>query len=195
MYKIFIPAIFFIIFLIAFSSCKNDTVIKEAEKEKPKTEQTPKVNTDEIVAKIQKYRADNEVKVTNNSFTKKIIPLTGANVKENIKQKWSELGVFSEGDKIIRLMLYPHKGATERSEEFYLQNGKLVFVFIQNIEKHEGKDTGEPGLEIYFDNDKLIKMNDTSGEIVKNIEEEKKMYESRMPYEVNELLEIIKTTK
>ncbi len=194
--QIYISVLVLIAFILSFTSCKNETAKIEVDKEKPKTEQVTKVNTDEIVGKISKYRADNEAKLVNNSFTKKVIPLTGDKIKETIKQKWDKMDVYSEGDKIVRLQLYPHKGMSERTEEFYLMDGKLVFVFIQDKgPKNEGKDTGEPGKELYFDNNKLIKMNNTSGETVKNLDEESKMYESRMPYEVNDLLEIIKATK
>jgi hypothetical protein len=50
---------------------------------------------------------------------------------------------------------------------------------------------GEPGKELYFNNDKLIKFEDRSGEQAAHAEQEKKMYESRLPYEISELLEIL----
>jgi hypothetical protein len=46
--------------------------------------------------------------------------------------------------------------------------------------------------EFYFHNGKLIKYEDRSGREALNIEQEKKMYESRLPYEVADLLEILK---
>ena len=145
------------------------------------------------VAAIQKYRDEGEQKLNDNKFTKKEVAFTGANVQENIKQKWSKMDAYYEGDKLVRIQLYPHKGVSERTEEFYLKDGKLVFAFIQDKgPKHEGKDVGEPGKEFYFQNDKLIKFDDRSGEREEHADQEKKMYESRLPYEITELVDILK---
>jgi hypothetical protein len=48
---------------------------------------------------------------------------------------------------------------------------------------------------MFFDSGKLIKYENRSGEEVKSIDEEKKMYEARLPYEVEDLLAILKTVK
>lgn len=190
--------IFAIVFFFTITGCK-ETPKQESEKSKTEVKDTVKkvtVNTDEIVAGIQKYRAEGEAKLNQKAFTKKEIPLKTANVSENTKQKWERMDTYSEGDKLVRIMLYPHKGVSERTEEFYLKDGKLVFAFIQDIgPKHEGNDTGEPGKEFYFDNGVLIKYVNTSGEVAKNADEEKKMYETRLPYEISELLGVINTSK
>jgi hypothetical protein len=191
-------AILIILFTaFAFYSCSKDNVKKEDTGKSVVTDTVKKltVNTDETVAKIVKYRAEGEAKLNNKSFTKKEVSLKGPNVKENIKQKWEKADVYYEGNNIVRIMFYPNKGQSTRTEEFYLLNGKLVFAFIQDNEKHEGHDTGEPGKEFYFDNDKLIKYVNTTGEKETNLDEEKKMYETKLPYEVKEMLEIINTTK
>lgn len=191
-------AVLFILFAVfAFYSCSKDNVKKE-DTGKPVVTDTIKksaVNTDETVARIVKYRAEGEVKLNNKAFTKKEVSLKGPTVKENIKQKWEKADVYYEGNNIVRIMFYPNKGQSNRTEEFYLLNNKLVFAFIQDNEKHEGHDTGEPGKEFYFDNDKLIKYVNTTGEKETNLDEEKKMYETKLPYEVKEMLEIINTSK
>ncbi len=51
---------------------------------------------------------------------------------------------------------------------------------------------GQPGKELYFDNDKLIKMEHRSGEPSVDSDQEKKMYEARLPLEISELLDILK---
>jgi hypothetical protein len=150
-------------------------------------------STDQTIAKIKQYREAGEEKLRDNKFTRKEIPLTGPNVKESIKQKWEKMDAYYEGDKLVRLQLYPHKGVSGRTEEFYLMDDKLVFAYIQDKgPKNEGRDMGQPGKELYFDNDKLIKMEDRSGEPSANPNQEKKMYESRLPYEISELLDILK---
>ncbi len=171
----------------------------DGEKDKTKVIDTTKksnTNTDEIVSKIQKYRADGEDKINKKVFTKKEYSLKGDKIKENISQKWEKMDAYFEGDKLVRIQLYPNKGISERTEEFYLKDSALMFVFIQDKgPKLEGKDAGLPGKEFYFENDKLIKFVNTSKEEIKNLDEEKKMYETRLPYEVKELLVIINTTK
>jgi len=144
------------------------------------------------VAKIKAYRESVEKKLVANTLTRKVVPFEGDKVKETIKQKWEKMDAYYDGDKLVRIQLYPHKGISERTEEFYLMDNKLVFAFIQDKgSKHEGKDAGEPGKEFYFENDKLIKFEDKSGEKEKNAEQEKKMYATRLPYEVMELLDIL----
>ena len=49
-----------------------------------------------------------------------------------------------------------------------------------------------PGKELYFDNGKLIKVEDRSGEPSVDPNQEKKMYEARLPHEISELLDILK---
>ncbi|HEY5766979.1 MAG TPA: hypothetical protein VIS53_04015, partial [Candidatus Udaeobacter sp.] len=58
--------------------------------------------------------------------------------------------------------------------------------------KNEGRDMGQPGKELYFDNGKLIKFEDRSGESSVDADQEKKMYEARLPQEISELLDILK---
>ena len=150
-------------------------------------------STDQIIAKIKKYREAGEAKIRENKFTRKEVSFENGNVKESIKQKWAKMDAYYEGDKLVRIQLYPHQGISGRTEEFYLMNDKLVFAFIQDKgPKNEGRDTGEPGKEFYFDNDKLLQMEDRSGEPNGNAAQEKKMYETRLPYEISELLDILK---
>ena len=145
------------------------------------------------IARIQKYREEGERKLVDNKFIRKEVALTGDNVKETIKQKWEKMDAYYEGSKLVRLQLYPHS-VSGRTEEFYLVDNKLVFAFIQDKgPKQEGNDMGQPGKELYFHNDKLIKFEDRSGEpAAANADQERKMYETRLPYEVSELLEILK---
>lgn len=186
--------VFIVILFISFVSCKKEEQKTEPEKEKPKTEQTTKVNTDELVGKISKFRADVEGKLE--KLTRKEIKLDGKEIKEDIKQKWVKMDTYSDGDKLVRIQVYPHKGISERTEEFYYMDGKLVFVSIKDkgLEVKEGKDEGM-GKEFYFDGDKLIKYDNKSGEQIKNLEEEKKMYETKLVFEGKEFLELAKTTK
>ena len=175
-----------------FLAAQTVTFAQE-KKAEPKQKGKTTVKTDEIIAKIKKYREEGEQKLVDNKFTRKVVEFKGENIKETIKQKWEKMDAYYEGAKLVRIQLYPHSGISGRTEEFYLMDNKLVFAFIQDKgPKHEGKDSGEPGKELYFHNGKLIKYNDQAGEPESNVEQEKKMYESRLPYEVADLLEILK---
>jgi hypothetical protein len=149
--------------------------------------------SDQVIAKIKKYREEGEQKLVENKLTRKEVSLTKPNIKESIRQKWEKMDAYYEDGKLVRIQLYPRPGMSQRTEQFYLMDDKLVFAFIQDTgPKHEGKDMGEPGKELYFHNDKLIKLEDRSAEQVADPEREKKMYQARLPYEISELVEILK---
>ena len=172
----------------------------DAQAKKPANKGMPavsaQVGTDDIIAKITRYREENEKKLLNHKLTKKEVAFKGETIKEALKQQWEKMDAYYEGNQLVRIQLYPHKGISERTEEFYLKDNKLVFAFIQDKgPKHEGRDIGEPGKEFYFDNDLLIKFLDRSGEEEKDFDSEQKMYEYRLPYEIKELLEILNRTR
>jgi hypothetical protein len=185
---------------LLFVSCNKDTTKKDEKTDKQTVTDTTKKNTPsadntEILAKLKKYREEGEQKLNDKKFTKKEVNFSGDGFREDLKQKWERMDAYFEGDKVVRIQLYPHKGVSERTEEFYIMDGKLIFVFIQDKgPKHEGADMGEPGKEMFFYNDKLISYEDRSGEKT-NIETDKKLYETKMPVEAKELLEILKTVK
>jgi hypothetical protein len=179
-------------------NCSKDTTKKDTPTDKTKVTDSvkaPVVNVDEIVTKISTFRAAGERKMNEKSLTKKEVILKDSKATEDTKQKWEKVEGYFDGGKLLRLQVYPHKGISTRTEEFYIMDGKMVFAFIQDGEKHEGQDMGEPGKEFYFDNDKLVKYVNSSGEKAADEVAEKKMYESKLPVEVKELIEIINTAK
>ena len=76
-------------------------------------------------------------------------------------------------------------------------DGKLVFVAINDkgTVTTEGKDSGTENKEFYFDYDKLIKYDNKTKEVDKNLDDAKKMYESKLPFEAKEYIELLKTAK
>ncbi len=192
--------IFTVMFSLLFVSCSKDTTKKDEKTDKQTVTDTtkkitPPADNTEILAKLKKYREEGEQKLNDKKFTKKEVKFDSDGFREDLKQKWERMDAYYEGDKVVRIQLYPHKGVSERTEEFYIMDGKLVFVFIQDKgPKHEGADMGEAGKEMFFNNDKLISYEDRSGE-KSDIEADKKLYETKMPVEAKELLEILKTAK
>ena len=177
---------FVLIFAIIFvSSCNKDTPKTDTGKDNQTTTKDtvkPKVNTDEIVIKIQKYRADYESKLE--KLTRKEVIFEGTGASDDARQKWEKMHGYFDGDKLVRVQTYPHKGISTRTEEFYFMDGKLVFVAINDkgTVTTEGKDSGTENKEFYFDNDKLIKYDNKTKEVDKNLDDAKKMYESKLHF-------------
>ena len=191
--------------LLSFTliNCGKDTTKKDSDTDKTKVTDTtkkapvtPTINKDSLVIAISVYRGEGEKKLLDNTLKRKTVDLKTSTANEDTKQKWEKVDGYFEGDKLVRIQTYPHKGISERTEEFYVKDGKLLFAFIQDSGvKHEGKDTGEPGKEFYFDNNKLIKYVNTSGEKDADLDATMKMYESKLPVEVNELIGLLKDAK
>ncbi|HPS77763.1 MAG TPA: hypothetical protein PLS53_06385 [Thermoanaerobaculaceae bacterium] len=157
---------------------------------------TTAADTESIVAQIDTYRQEGEKKLLEKKFTKKEVHFKGERIADSLAQRWEKVEAYCEGDQVIRIQLYPHPGVSERTEEFYLKGNRLVFAFIQDRgPKHEGKDTGEPGKEFYFDQGRLIKLVDRTSEGEKHPDAAKAMYETRLPYEVLELLDILNAAR
>ena len=202
-YKNFAIGFILTLSLIFLCSCNKETPKTDNDTGKDKQTSTndtvkSKVNPDEIISKIQKFRADCEAKLDKKLLTRKTVDFNDTNVtSEDTRQKWEKIDGYYDGDKIVRIQTYPHKGISTRTEEYYFMDGKLVFAVINDkgTAEIEGKDTGTMNKEFYFDNDKLIKYDNKTKEADKNLESEKKMYETKLPYEAKEYMEIIKAAK
>lgn len=204
--KLFISSVLVILTFLVFSCGKQDTpktdnstTKNDANTDKSKVTDTVKtkpVNVDEIVTKITALRTDIEAKLNNKSLTKKTVDIkSNKDVKESIKQKWEKVDAYYDGNNLVRIQTYPYANS-ERREEFYIKDGKLAFVFISDKGPNdEGKDTGDKGKEFYFDNDKLVKYVNNTGEKETNADAEKNMYETRLPYELSDWIDLLKNVK
>jgi hypothetical protein len=183
-----------VILLLGLFGAAQSVISTQSKKTDPKRKIKTTVNNDEVVAQIKKYKEEGDQKLVDNKLTRKEVRLAGDTSKETIRQKWEKMDAYYEGAKLVRLQLYYlRKGISERTHEFYLRDDKLVFAFILDKgPKGEGSDMAKMGKELYFHDDKLIKIEDRSGEQSTNAEQEKKMYESRLPFELSKLLEILK---
>lgn len=181
-----------LILLLGLFGAAQSMASAQNKKPDPKQKTKTPLNNDEVIAQIKKYREEGDQKLADNKFTRKEVTL--GRVKEAIRQKWEKVDAYYEGARLVRLQLYYlRKGIGERRDVFYLRDNKLVFAFIQEKDpRQEGKDMGETGQELYFYENKLIKFEDRSSEQSANAEQEKKVYESRLPLEVSKLLEILK---
>ena len=149
-----------------------------------------------VLARIRSFHELGEKKLVDGKFTRKVVALTAQDATSDLRQKWEKLDAYYEGPVLVRIQLYPHAATSERTEEFYVMENHLVYAFIQDKgPKHEGRDMGEPGKEIYFDHDRLIAFEDRSGEPSINLAAEKRMYEASLPYEVSQVLAILAKQK
>jgi hypothetical protein len=179
-----------VVFCLLIFSCKSSVKIS--------TVQTDSTNnaglTDEqIITKIAEFRQQGEAMLRDNKFTKKEINLQGENTTPKLKKNWDKADLYYDGDKLKRIQLYPRKNYGEDTQEFYVQNNTVVFAFLQKGEKHEGKDTGEDGIEVYFNNGKIIK---TVIRPTGSLDDEAlKIYEAVLVAEVKDIFDVIKNTK
>lgn len=90
------------------------------------TQNEPIANKDSILHAIDAQRATIE-----NNLGEPVI-ISTATLREKIKQKWENIHFYSKDGSLVRIKTYPYKNITSRTEEFYLQNGKLMLVVIED---------------------------------------------------------------
>jgi len=189
--KDFILVIGLMIFCLFIFSCK--TSVKTSAGVTTDTGSYVGLNEEQIVNKISEFRQQGESMLRDNKFTKREINLQGENTTPKLKKNWDKAELYYDGDKLKRIQLYPKKNFGEDTQEFYVQNGTVVFAFLQKGEKHEGRDTGEDGIEVYFNNGKIIR---TVIRPTGSLDDAAlKIYEAVLVGEVTDIFEVIKNTK
>lgn len=178
-------------FCVLIFSCK--TSVKSSTTVTTDTGSYLGLNEEQIINKISEFRQQGESMLRDNKFTKKEINLQGENTTPKLKKNWEKADLYYDGDKLKRIQLYPKKNYGEDTQEFYVQNGTVVFAFLQKGEKHEGKDTGEDGIEVYFNNGKIIRT------VIRPMgaldDAALKIYEAVLVSEVEDIFNVIKNTK
>jgi hypothetical protein len=77
-------------------------------------------------------------------------------LKNVTNENWTKIHTYSDGADLKRMKLYPPAGS-QRTEEFYYDDGKLVFVFLEaNGAGKENHDQNATGDKYYFTDGKLI---------------------------------------
>ncbi|MEP7237301.1 MAG: hypothetical protein ABI685_05540 [Ferruginibacter sp.] len=175
-----------LLMFVVVTSCNNNA----SESDKIQTVVDP---SNESTADYSKQVAASEtmkagIEAAAAGYARKEIDLAKSAANASIKQEWAKMDVYSDSTGIRKIKLYPHKGISERSEEFYYNNGKMFFTFISDSGlNNENKDENRPGKEFHFMGEKLLKYDDKSGDKENNPVEEKKMYELRLALEAEEL--------
>ncbi|HUR66878.1 MAG TPA: hypothetical protein VMZ03_11080 [Chitinophagaceae bacterium] len=191
---------FLIVFLSAFLvSCNNGSADKKTETRKDSLLEGPVNDTAGNASVIEQNEEKKAgIEAMSARMTKKEVMLNGAGINASIRQKWMKMDVYRDSSGMIRrIKLYPHKGISERSEEFYYDNNKLFFVYVSDKGVDtEDRDEGQPGKEFHFAGGRLIKYEDRSGDkesIDKN--DEDKVYELELMAESKEFFELAEKNK
>lgn len=182
---LFLPLAF-----LFFVSCNNNKTTTT-----DTTDTKDQVDTSGYTAQVQKNEdMKAAIEAMSGNLTRKEILMKESGANESMRQKWMKMDVYSDSTGTIRrIKLYPHKGISNRSEEFYYDNGQLFFIFISdNGVDTENKDEGTPGKEFHFVGGKLIRYADNSGDKEVDPAEEKQMYALELPMESEELLQLVK---
>jgi len=147
---------------IFFSCGSNNQPSKNEQKENPditvkaevSTASIPQKNIDSLIKVIDMERE----KIENNLPSSQKKSLSTSALREQIKQKWSRIEFFTQNDQLVRIKSFPYEKISQRTEEFYYQNGKLMLAFIEDDGlKHIGKSEERTGKTYYYFEDAVIK--------------------------------------
>jgi hypothetical protein len=114
----------------------------------------PKMNADSLVTVINAERA----KIENGLKSLQRTSLLTDNLREQIRQKWSKIEYYSGQGQILRIKTYPYEKISQRTEEFYFQDGSLILAFIEDQgATYTGKSENRVGKTYYFHDDVFVK--------------------------------------
>lgn len=148
--------------------------------ETPEEEEVVEVNHDSLMNVAKSLRTA----IEENLETYTTQTLQTSEMREQIKQKWSKIDYYLNGETVVRIKTYPHEGISTRTEEFYYnEEGNLVAVVI------EDKGAGKKGAQqeatdkaYYFNNEEFVGEANESGEMefsIKNSDAERLLQESK----------------
>lgn len=165
--------------LILCSACASDTESTEGEAA------TTYAQRAELIDTITQQRKDIEAR--NSELTR--YEVSTDSLREQIKQKWSRIHFYADGDTLLRVKTYPHDEVSTRTEEFYFQDGQLITAVIQDAGTTADED--KEGQKAYFySGGEVVGERNTSGEKERTIRESDA---EQLQSEAREYLEIYRT--
>lgn len=139
--------------LFGVASCvttdqKNETPAQETTN-KTDIEPTNKeaaVNVKEVVTNVDQRRAEIE------AMSKSMEPLEidTKELRAKVAQKWSKIHFYASEGELRRVKTYPHEGISNRTEEFYFDNGKLILAVIEDDGSGEAGKTKDQLDKMYY---------------------------------------------
>ena len=110
------------------------------------------LDIDSITSSIDEYRTQVE------SELPEVIELSTDSLRAKIKQKWQKIHFYADEGQLKRIKTYPYPEISQRVEEFYVQNGELVLVVIEDQDGEErGKAKSDLDKVYYFHKEEVIK--------------------------------------
>lgn len=130
----------------------NEGAEKEsAEEEVEEEAKEEEIDVDQLVSAIDEKRAEIEAMEI---APVEVLTETG---REKVNQKWSKIHYYTEDGKTLKIKTYPHEGVSKRTEEFYMDNGELILVVIEDDGSGEkGKSKESIDKMYYFNNGTVI---------------------------------------
>lgn len=130
---------------------QRDTIATETATEAD-TKAEPTIDVEAVATAIDQKR--NEIETSLGEPT--IVPTDA--LKEKIKQKWQKIHFYTADDQVVRIKTYPYPTISTRTEEFYLENGKLILSVVEdNGEGDRGKSAGQLDKMYYFQDNEIVK--------------------------------------
>ena len=153
------------------------------------SEQVPEAERAGLVSQIDAKRGGIEARREKLQRT----TLSTANLREQVKQKWSKIDFYSDGDTVVRIKTYPHQGISTRTEEFYFDGGQLIFAYIED----DGTQDEKPGVlsggkAYYYDHGRFVTERNQTGETEHAIRQSD---EERLEQEAMEYLALFAETR
>lgn len=121
-----------LIFLGFVVGCNEQSQKQESKKvdtsSKSNLQKSPAIDTAGIVRSIEEKRIAAEISIKDLKPTE----ISTSGMREKIKQKWSKIHFYEKDGKVIRVKSYPYEKISERTEEFYFDNGALIAAVIED---------------------------------------------------------------
>jgi hypothetical protein len=140
--------------------------------------QTPALNADSIMKIIDAENSRIEASLK----TMKKTVIKTKELREQIKQKWSEIEYYSENGQIVKVVTLPYPQITKRTEEFTYQNGLLILAMVGDKGLNEdGKAEKKIDKAYYFHGGACIKEDNRSKEeetTIRNSDNERLLQEA-----------------
>lgn len=127
------------------SSVEDTTAVSEMESTEVETDYSGRIT------EIKALKTDIEAW----SKSQKAQALSTDSLRSKIKQKWSQIHFYSENGMVKRIKTYPHVAVSDRTEEFYFENGALVLAVIEDNGNAEGEEENIDKM-YFYQNGELI---------------------------------------
>lgn len=115
------------------------------------TENVTPLNVDSLVLGIDEKRVSIEASLKNPT------EILTSEMREKIQQKWEKIHFYTQAGVVVRIKAYPYAAISTRTEEFYLENERLMLAVIEDDGTGaKGKSVDEIDKMYYFYQDEVI---------------------------------------